>query len=157
MSCYLKSRNTSRNKLQRISSRFAWAFRREAIDGMGGLFDVGIVGSGDRTMALSFVGKGELTPHPKCSAGYKRSIKLFQDKCEVTIHRDVGCMNGSLIHFWHGPKAKRFYYDRWQILVKSQFDPYTDFVKIATVFGIFIWTVRAGCKDLEMNYANMQE
>ena len=37
---------------------FAWAARREAIDALGGLFDVAVVGEADYIMAKSLVGEG---------------------------------------------------------------------------------------------------
>jgi hypothetical protein len=108
---------------------FAWAFRREAIDDIGGLYEWGVAGAGDRIMALSFVNMAHMSYHPKVSPGYKKSILHYQDICENNLDRDVGYVRGTIGHYWHGSKRKRFYWDRWQILVKNQFDPYTDLKK----------------------------
>jgi hypothetical protein len=105
---------------------YFWSFRREAIEDISGLYTGGVAGAGDRIMALSFIGEAKHSFHPKVSQGYKDSILRYQAICENNLDRDVGYMPGSLIHYWHGPKAKRFYWDRWKILTVNKFDPYTD-------------------------------
>ncbi len=105
---------------------FCWAARREAIDGIGGLFDRAILGAGDRHMALSFVGKAEKSFHPDTTSDYQRSIMLYQERCHTSIRKDVGCVNGTVIHYWHGKKRDRRYHDRWQILVKNKYIPWHD-------------------------------
>jgi hypothetical protein len=105
---------------------FAWAARREAIDDMGGLLDRAILGAGDRHMCLAFVGKAQLSFHPDTSSAYQQYIMDFQDKCEKSIRRDVGFVPGTILHYFHGKKRDRHYWDRWQILVKNQYQPYHD-------------------------------
>jgi hypothetical protein len=53
----------------------------------------------------------------------------FQERCEKSIRRDVGYMPGTVLHTWHGKKADRKYYDRWQILIKNDYRPYHDLKK----------------------------
>jgi hypothetical protein len=105
---------------------YCWAARREAIDDMGGLYDKAILGAGDRHMALAFVGKAQLSFHPDTTSEYQRSIMDFQDRCEKSIRRDVGYVNGTVRHHWHGKKKDRRYWDRWQILVKNNYRPNSD-------------------------------
>jgi hypothetical protein len=38
----------------------------------------------------------------------------------------VGCLGGTIEHFWHGSKDKRAYVSRWNILDKHKFNPATD-------------------------------
>ncbi len=105
---------------------YCWAARREAIDAMGGLYDRAIVGSGDYHMALAFVGAAQLTFPPTTSSDYQRSIMIFQDRCEKSIRRDVGFVNGTVLHNFHGKKVDRRYWDRWRILVDNNYIPWID-------------------------------
>lgn len=113
---------------------FCWAARREAIDAIGGLYDRAILGAGDRHMALAFVGQAQKSFHPDTSSDYQRSIMLFQERCWSSLRRDVGFVNGTVLHYWHGRKKDRRYYDRWQILVDNAYIPWKD-VK-ANSYGI---------------------
>jgi hypothetical protein len=105
---------------------YAWAARREAIDDIGGLFDKGILGAGDRHMALAFCGKAELSFHPKTTSAYQQAIMEYQDRCWTSLRRDVGYVPGSLIHMFHGKKKDRRYWDRWQILINNDYRPNID-------------------------------
>lgn len=105
---------------------YCWAARREAIDEMGGLLDRSILGAGDRAMALCLVGKGELSIHPESHSAYKAYIMQYQEHVEKSIRRDVGFVPGTIVHFWHGKKRDRKYWDRWKILVDNHFRPYHD-------------------------------
>jgi hypothetical protein len=105
---------------------FCWAARREAIDGMGKLFDRAILGASDRHMALAFIGKAQLSFHPETNSAYQQAIMDFQERCWPTIRRDVGVVPGTIIHSWHGKKRDRKYWDRWLILVENDYRPYTD-------------------------------
>ncbi len=42
------------------------------------------------------------------------------------VRGDVGYMPGHVNHYWHGKKVNRRYRDRWQILIKHQYDPEFD-------------------------------
>ena len=50
----------------------------------------------------------------------------WQSQAEQNIRRNVGYVPGVLTHFWHGKKKDRKYWDRWQILVRNQFNPRRD-------------------------------
>lgn len=114
---------------------YAWAARREAIDGMGRLLDRSILGAGDRAMALCMVGKGELSCHPDVSSPYRDYIMQFQEHCEKSIRRDVGFVPGTIAHYWHGHKNDRQYWNRWKILVDNNFQPFHDLK--ANSFGLY--------------------
>jgi hypothetical protein len=104
---------------------FAWAMRRDAFDTVGGLFDIGITGAGDNHMAKAMLGDGLHSAHPAVSAGYRRAIATWQERAR-SLGRNMGYVNGLLLHHWHGPKVNRRYWDRWRILTKTGFDPYED-------------------------------
>lgn len=108
---------------------YAWAWRREALDYVGGLVEHGILGAGDRHMACALIGKvHESLPrgiHPK----YLERLIHWQRRAREHINGNVGFVEGNLLHFWHGRKVNRKYFDRWRILVKHQFNPDFDIKK----------------------------
>lgn len=114
---------------------YCWAARREAIDGMGRLYERAILGAGDRHMALAFIGKAQLSFIPHMHGAYASDIMRFQQRCHHTIRKDVGFVPGTIIHDWHGKKRDRRYFDRWQILVKNQYHPHHDIKKDS--YGVF--------------------
>jgi len=86
---------------------YAWAIKREAYERIGGLYEDGILGSGDWTMAMSIIkelpGKKEL--HEKMS-----TLK-------------IGYVHGVIRHYYHGTKERRKYVERNDILYKHSYNP----------------------------------
>lgn len=107
---------------------FAWAATRKAINTMGGLFDVGILGAGDNHMAHSLFGWAKDSIPDGVHRNYAAAVLQWQDRANA-LHQDVGYMPGLILHDFHGAKKKRGYYSRWQILVDHQFDPQNDLIK----------------------------
>lgn len=105
---------------------YAHACTRDAWDGLGGLLDTGIAGAGDHAMCLSLVGQGDLSYPKEVTPGYKEDIQSWQKRAERYVKRDVGYVPGSIFHHFHGSKRKRFYAERWEILIKNKFDPNID-------------------------------
>lgn len=110
---------------------YAWAIRREAFDGVGGLIDSAICGAGDHHMALALYGKAKVSIPAKLkeSPAYAEPILLWQERAERVIQRNVGYVPGQLLHYWHGKKKDRRYKERWQILADHSFDPRRDVVR----------------------------
>lgn len=104
---------------------FAWAIRRDAYDLLGGLFDCAILGAGDNHMAKSFFGNASASMHANVSPGYRSVVEEWEKKAAL-LKRDIGFVEGTLVHYWHGPKVARKYWDRWRILVETKFDPTQD-------------------------------
>lgn len=106
---------------------FAWAYKRQALDNVGGLIDIGILGASDNHMAHALVGEVRRSiPASLADTGYGRELVEWEERAKKYVNFNVGYMEGSLIHAWHGKKANRRYKDRWNILVDNQFDPDTD-------------------------------
>jgi len=112
-------------------SGLAWAARREAIDALGGLLDIAILGSADRNMAAGLLGFMPQTIDPTFSPAYKSALLDWQERAERYVRRNVGQVPGTIFHFFHGRKAQRGYTSRWKILSEFQFDPYTDLMRDA--------------------------
>jgi hypothetical protein len=111
---------------------YAYAMTREAYDSIGGLLDFAILGSGDNHMALALLGIVDLSLNKKLHPNYIQLCKIFQERCERHIKRNVGFVHGTILHYYHGEKASRQYQTRWQILVDNKFDPLTDIYKDST-------------------------
>lgn len=105
---------------------FAHAFTRDAFDGLGGLIDWGILGSGDRHMMMSLIGRGLESAPPKVDAGYKEWIQIWQARADRYVQGHLGYVDGGIHHYYHGQKSNRQYADRWKILVRNRFDPELD-------------------------------
>lgn len=99
---------------------FAWAMTRRAYEKMGGLYDLGILGSSDNIMALSFIQNGLKGVNEESEDGYKKTIQQFQEKVK---NLRLGYVPGVCRHYFHGSKANRKYKERWQILVSHKYNP----------------------------------
>jgi hypothetical protein len=106
---------------------YAWAARREAVDYLGGLIDWAILGAADHHMACALIGKvTDYAAPKKISAPYKKHLIMWQDRALKHIRKDVGYMPGTIFHHWHGKKADRKYIQRWDILLRHNYDPEYD-------------------------------
>jgi hypothetical protein len=112
---------------------FAWAARREAIDHLGGLLDFAILGAADKHMAMALIGKVDCdlstrkTWHPSyISPTYLGQLLQWQTRAERYIRRDLGYVDGSVLHHWHGKKADRKYVERWKVLIEENYRPDVD-------------------------------
>lgn len=108
---------------------YAWAARRADLEAVGGLIDWSILGSNDYFMALALIGKVDANSGNMPHSIYAATLLDWQEKCQRHIGGDIGCVENSLVHFWHGRRADRGYTTRWQILVDHEFDPGTDLVR----------------------------
>ena len=105
---------------------FAHACTREAFDMVGGLIDKSILGAADHHMQLSLISRAESSFPGKISSGYAKYILRWQERATRYIKKDIGFVNGTIIHHWHGRKKDRKYVERWDILIDAQYDPETD-------------------------------
>jgi hypothetical protein len=110
---------------------FAWAARREAINKLGGLLDMGILGAGDHHMALALIGKAQWSMPGKIHPNYAKQVLRWQSLAEQYIRGNIGYIPGTIFHFFHGKKKDRKYQERWSILEQHQFDPEVDIIKDA--------------------------
>lgn len=105
----------------------AWAATIEALEKLGGLMDTCIHGSGDSHMANALRGDVHayyLKREP--SAGFNQMLESWADLCNKHIKRNVGVVEGTCNHYWHGNYDNRGYNVRWDIICHHEFDPYVD-------------------------------
>lgn len=105
---------------------FAWACTRYFYENVEKLMDFAILGAGDNHMAWACLGHVEGTVNPKITDGYKQACNTWQDKAKYACGGIIGYTPGRIEHYFHGPKKRRGYWSRWQILVKNHFDPLKD-------------------------------
>ena len=99
---------------------YAWAITRKAYEKIGGLYDKGVLGSGDNIMAMSFINKCEKITNTEYSEDYNNSMMEYQKKAKTLR---LGYTPGVIRHHYHGSKKNRKYTERWLILIKHLYSP----------------------------------
>jgi Glycosyl transferase family 2 len=107
-------------------SGYAWAATRDALDWVGGLFEVGGMGSGDHHMALSLIGQADKSMPDGTTAAYRAEVKRWESRALRHINGNIGFVPGTIEHLFHGRKGDRGYQSRWEMFVNHAFDPYED-------------------------------
>ena len=105
---------------------YAWGWRRDALEAVGGFIDCAILGSADQHMACGLIGEAPKSINPRMHPRYHAEIARWQARAERFVRRNIGFVPGTLLHHWHGRKSGRGYMDRWKILVDYQYDPLED-------------------------------
>jgi len=99
---------------------YAWAITRKAYERIGGLYDKGILGSGDNIMAMAFINKAEYMTNESYHDDYNNSMLDYQVKANKLR---LGYTPGVIRHHFHGSKQNRKYKERWQILMNHKYSP----------------------------------
>ena len=104
---------------------FAWAITRRAFEKIGGLYDKGVLGSGDSIMALALIDQVGVMTNPRYCPTYNRS--MLECQARMSSLR-LGYTPGVVRHHYHGSKKNRKYTERWKVLMKHQYSPDADLV-----------------------------
>lgn len=99
-------------------SGYAWACTRQFYDKIGGLYDKGIIGSGDYILTqgiLKYIASAD-----KTLKGFNKDITQYVDNL---YNITVGYVPNNIRHHYHGSKVNRKYIERNEILVKYNYDP----------------------------------
>jgi hypothetical protein len=99
---------------------YAWAITRKAYEKIGGLYDKGVLGSGDNVIALSTINKVSSVLNFDYHEDYKNSMLEYQKKIK---YLRLGYVPGVIRHYYHGSKKNRKYTERWQILIMHKYSP----------------------------------
>jgi hypothetical protein len=126
--CLTKNKHTHHDGINFSHPGYAWAIRREAYDKIGGLYEHAILGSADHIMAKALVGEAKTSIHKLSHPDYFRDVLAFEQRAKGLR---MGYTPGVIRHYWHGSKVNRKYVERWQILVKHDFNPLVHLTKNA--------------------------
>lgn len=102
---------------------YGWACTKKAYKQMGGLLDWAILGSGDRHMALAWIGKVEFSAPGNIDPNYKFLLQKYENSCK---NLTISYIPGTILHHWHGSLVNRRYRERWEILTKGGYEPPLD-------------------------------
>jgi hypothetical protein len=133
---------------------YGWACTRKAFEQMNGLIDWAILGSGDRHMALAWIGRVKDSAPGNINPNYMKLLSNYQKVCKGL---EVSYVPGTILHHWHGSFENRRYRERWEILTKNNFDPFLDIS--VTDSGVACLTRRGlrFAKDLQEYFTGRRE
>ena len=122
---------------------FAWAARRDVIEGVGGLYDRHILGSGDSIMSIGF---HAFRNHPylqRFAGPFRSHVDTWCRRATAVTRGRVGWLPGQVRHLWHGLLVDRQYNRRALIIAATGFDPDLH-IEIDT-HGLWRWS--SACPD----------
>jgi hypothetical protein len=107
-------------------SGYAGAITRGADDWLGGLSELGGMGSGDHHMAPGLIGHADATMPGGTAEAYRREMMRWQDRALRHINGNVGYVPGAVEHLFHGRKGERGYQSRREMFVHHASTPHED-------------------------------
>lgn len=115
---------------------FAWSARREVFE--YGIYDAAIVGGGDNIMRICWRGllKNYIFKRKLTSKNLLHCLE-YHNNVYPFIKGNIGFLDGSIVHIFHGTRENRAYDDRWDFLTDHNFDPYEDIIKDQN--GLWKW------------------
>ncbi|CAF0933894.1 unnamed protein product [Didymodactylos carnosus] len=110
---------------------YAWTMKRSDFILLGGLLDFSIVGSADLHFAFALLNRVTETFPPGLHLDYASLTTKWAEKLYAIANggENVGYIPVNLYHYWHGSRENRHYVDRWSILERNRFSPYSDLEK----------------------------
>jgi hypothetical protein len=106
---------------------YAWAARRDGLEAVGGLIDWSILGSNDYYMGRAMIAAVDPNDTRMPGSNYAHLFMLWQERFQQRVGtKNLGYVDATIQHHWHGRRADRQYDTRWKILVEHRFDPATD-------------------------------
>jgi hypothetical protein len=105
---------------------YAWFWRMDAWNAVGGMIDRAVMGAGDHHMACALIGQGEQSYPGGVHRNYKDMVLGWQARAEAAVKGNIGYLPGTIHHHFHGHKADRRYVQRWDILTGNAYDPQRD-------------------------------
>jgi len=115
---YNKNKKYTSKGLDYWHPGYAWAITKQAYKKIGGIYDKGVLGSGDNIMALAFINKCEFMNNVEYSNDYNNSMLDYQNKASKLR---LGYTPGVIRHHFHGSKKNRNYTERWKLLIKYKY------------------------------------
>jgi hypothetical protein len=147
--CFSKNKNYTSKGTDYWHPGYAWAITRKAYEKIGGLYDKGILGSGDSIIAMSLINKCSYVNNINYNKDYNNSMLEYQKQASKLR---LGYTPGIIRHYYHGSKFNRRYTERWKILMNFKFSPITDIEYDNTGILIPTKTFSQEFKDEILNY-----
>jgi hypothetical protein len=82
--------------------------------------------SADHHQAFALINRAKDSIHAGMSPNFFRMIYDWQTLAHRNTNGFVGFCSGFIVHHFHGPKGRRLYRERWNILIDDKFDPVTN-------------------------------
>ena len=115
---------------------FAWIATMEALKRTNNLIDK-TLGSADRHMAMSFLGRAAETVPENIQNSYKLQVLEWQQRV-LDNNIELVVVPVHIVHYWHGSLHRRQYMGRWDLLAKHRFDP-TKYLKWNKQTDLYYW------------------
>ena len=108
------------------TSGLAWVARRELLD-RDGFYDACVIGSGNRAMISAALGRPDDAIHYlRMKPRWAEHYLTWAEGHAARVRGNIGCVEGSLIHLWHGHLEHRRYDDRHSGFAIFDYDPSRD-------------------------------
>jgi hypothetical protein len=121
---------------------FAWAARLQTLVDMGGLYEGHVTGGGDTQMAIGFYGDFRCKfMDGRMTTQMRASWLEWAKKAYAAVRGNVGFLDSTISHLYHGEIGDRKYLDRCQMLVRNEYDP-ARHIRVAES-GALEWTEEA--------------
>ena len=98
---------------------YAWGWQRRTLDRIGGLFELGGMGSGDHHMALGHGRRYEASLPAGVTAAYTNAVAAWSGRAAAEINGKLGFVHGTIEHPFHGRKSDRGYQSRWAMFLDT--------------------------------------
>jgi len=104
---------------------YAWCIRRDELEKINGFYDTMICGNGDTFMAMGFYGhlNYPFLKQEKITYAATGHFTKWWDICSKIINKEVGYLNITIKHLYHGTHENRRYWERVKCLFENGFDP----------------------------------
>jgi hypothetical protein len=117
---YTKNKKYTTKGIDYWHPGFGWAITRKAYEKIGGLYDKGVLGSGDSIIALSLIQKVSNMNNVNYHMDYNNSMLEYQENAKKLR---LGYTPGVVRHHFHGTKQNRKYVERWKLLMEYKYSP----------------------------------
>jgi hypothetical protein len=135
---------------------YAWAWQRNILDDIGGLYEQAGMGAADHTMAVALTGKWQLGVNKGMGAGYRASVGAWSDRAYALVKGKLGFTGDTIEHPFHGKKVNRGYQNRWTMFVDAGFDPTADLKK--NTYGVLEFSGNKPALELQwLNYLRSRD
>jgi hypothetical protein len=116
----------------------AWGAKRATLEATG-FYDAAILGTGDKALFSAACGyAADYATGRYLGPLARKHYMEWAERFHQAVRRQIGYIEGDLLHLWHGDLVNRRYSNRHALFSKFEFDPYTDIA--LTEEGVWRWS-----------------